>query len=155
MNSMPSRRKKSTSSKARPANRQLAQARRTRSPLRSAATLRFKETLRPGIERDTQIMPWLVAESVLGEASRWLGTELPAEWADWLDTRAERIYAHHAHFRRNIRSGGNAGRDWLYLFFRHWLASRIKRERRALFRKLPMSYCHGQRLPAVPLRIAA
>lgn len=104
--------------------------------------------LRAGIERDTLLMPWVIADSVLGEASRFLNAELPEEWADWLDQRAERCYARREHFRRLIRQKENAGRDYLYLFFRHWLAAKIKRERRGLYRKLPRDFGLGKRLPA-------
>ena len=91
-------------------------------------------------------MPWLIADSVLGEAARFLDTELPPEWAEWLDARAERVFARHRQFHRLISSnanGGNAGRDQLYKFMRHWLASRLARAQPALYRCLPGSYALG------------
>ena len=106
----------------------------------------FLASLRPGIERRTEIMPWVIADSVLGEASRWLDADLPPEWADWLDARAERCFARHGQFHRLVSAcgaGGNAGRDNLCKFMRHWLASRLARERRALYRRLPASYSLG------------
>lgn len=112
----------------------------------------FTASLRPGIERDTELMPWLVADSVLHEASQFLGESLPPEWADWLDQRAERCYAKHAHFRRLIRRRGNTGRDYLFKFFRHWLASRLRRERYGLFVRLPKEYGVGEPLPALSSR---
>ena len=102
-----------------------------------------RRELRPGIEHDTELMPWLVADSVLYEASQFLGEPLPAGWADWLDHRAERCYAKHAHFRSLVRREGATGRGYLYRFFRHWIASRIRRERHDLFRRLPKEYCMG------------
>ena len=110
----------------------------------------FRATLRPGIERATQLMPWLIADSVLGEAARFLDTELPPEWADWLDARAERVFARGGQFHRLISSrahGGNAGRDHLCKFMRHWLASRLARERRGLSQSLPAAYALGRPLP--------
>ncbi len=108
----------------------------------------LRVTLRPGIERETLLMPWLIAESVLAEAGRWLGADLPGEWSAWLDARAERIYRRHPHFRGLVSSPvGNRGRDALYRFFRHWLASRLARERRALFRRLPESFALGLPVP--------
>jgi hypothetical protein len=104
---------------------------------------RWKESLRPGIERDTELMPWLIADSVLQEAGWYLGVDLPAEWSDWLDGRAERVYVRHAHFRSMIRGRGNSGRDVLYRFFRHWLAGRLKRERYSLFQRLPVEFGLG------------
>ncbi len=104
--------------------------------------------LRPGIERDTLLMPWLVADAVLHEAAAHLPTEIPPAWADWLDARAERCYARHPHFRRLVRRRGVAGRDTLHRFFRHWLASRLVRERRVARRRLPKEYCFGGAWPA-------
>ena len=40
---------------------------------------------------------------------------------------------------------GNRGRDNMYM--RHWTASWLKRERYALYKKLPWEYARGQRLP--------
>lgn len=108
----------------------------------------FRRGLRPGIEQDTQLMPWLVADSVLYEAGQFLGECLPAEWAGWLDGRAERCYAKHAHFRRLIRRQGATGRGYLFRFFRHWLAGRLRRERSDLFRRLPKEYGVGAALPS-------
>lgn len=115
--------------------------------LRPAWQREFLAALRPGIERRTELMPWLIADSILGEAGRWLHTELPPEWADWLDARAERCFARQGQFHRLISArgaGGNAGRDNLCKFMRHWLASRLARERPALFRRLPSGYALGR-----------
>ena len=121
---------------------------RRRKP-RPAWTRELLAALRPGIERATHLMPWLIADSVLGEAARFLDTDLPPEWADWLDARAERVFARRGQFHRLISSnasGGNAGRDQLYNFMRHWLASRLARERPELYRRLPWSYSLGRPL---------
>ena len=99
--------------------------------------------MRPGIEQDTELMPWVIADSVLYEASSFLNKPIPITWADWLDERAERIYARNAHFRRLIRRKDETGRNYLYRFFRHWLASRMKRERVPGWRLLPKEYCFG------------
>ena len=99
--------------------------------------------LRPGIERDTLLMPWIVADAVLHEAARFLPAAVPPAWADWLDARAERCYARHGHFRRLVRRPGTVGRDTLHRFFRHWLASRLVRERRVPLRRLPREFCFG------------
>ena len=48
---------------------------------------------------------------------------------------------------RRLISAPNAGRDNLYKFMRHWLASRLARERLALYRHLPSSFSLG-----IPLR---
>lgn len=117
---------------------------------RPAWVREFLASLRPGIERQTELMPWLIADSVLGEASRWLRTDLPPEWADWLDARAERCFARHRQFHRLVSArgaGGNAGRENLCKFMRHWLAGRLSRERPALFRRLPRACALGRALP--------
>ena len=117
--------------------------------MRPAWQREFLASLRPGIERETQLMPWLIADSVLGEASRWLGTDLPEAWADWLDARAERCFARHRQFHRLIsssRARGEAGRDHLYKFMRHWLSGRLLRDRPELYRCLPRSFTLGRPL---------
>ena len=108
---------------------------------------RFRLTLRPGLERDTQLMPWLIADTVCGEVSRFLGVEIPARYSDWLDAKAERCYARHDHFRKLMRGRGNAPRDWLYAFMRHWLAALLDLERPDLYQCLPEDFNLGHRLP--------
>jgi hypothetical protein len=107
----------------------------------------FRASLRPGLERDTQLMPWLIADTVCGEVSRFLGVEIPARYSDWLDARAERCYANHRHFRKLMRGRGNAPRDWLYAFMRHWLAAWLDLERPDLYQCLPEDFNLGHRLP--------
>ncbi|MGD0261086.1 MAG: hypothetical protein ABSD29_14830 [Verrucomicrobiota bacterium] len=108
----------------------------------------FRASLRPGLERDTQLMPWLIADTVCGEVSRFLGVEIPARYSDWLDAKAERCYANHRHFRKLMRGRGNAPRDWLYAFMRHWLAALLDLERPDLYQCLPEDFNLGRRLPA-------
>ena len=108
----------------------------------------FRAALRPGLERDTQLMPWLVADSVCGEVSGFLGVEIPARYSDWLDAKAERCYAGNAHFRKLMRGRGNAPREWLYAFMRHWLAALLDLERPDLYQCLPEDFNLGQRLPS-------
>jgi hypothetical protein len=42
---------------------------------------------------------------------------------------------------------GWRGRENLLMFMRHWTAGWLKRERSALYNKLPYSFANGQRLP--------
>jgi hypothetical protein len=107
----------------------------------------FRASLRPGLERDTQLMPWLIADSVCGEVSGFLGVEIPARYSDWLDAKAERCYARHDHFRKLMRGRGNAPRNWLYAFMRHWLAALLDLERPDLYQCLPEDFNLGHRLP--------
>ena len=102
---------------------------------------------RPQLERRTPIVPSAVARQVVEEASRWLGQPLPARYAAGLAQRARRIYAHSPSFRRKLDQLGDAGRNTLYVFMRHWLAARLHEERPALYRRLPAEYSIGQPLP--------
>ena len=102
------------------------------------------------VERATDLVPLWVAESVVQEAAAWLRAELPETWAAALAAKAERSFAGHRQFHRLIcahGAQGNAGRDQLYKFMRHWLASRLARERPALYRRLPAAYALGRALP--------
>lgn len=107
----------------------------------------FRASLRPGLERDTQLMPWIIADTVRGEVSCFLGVQIPARYSDWLDAKAERCYARHDHFRKLMRGHGNAPRDWLYTFMRHWLAALLDLERPDLYQCLPEDFNLGHRLP--------
>ena len=103
------------------------------------------------IERATDIVPLWVAESMVQEVSVWLDADLPEDWPAALAAKAERCFARHGQFHRLIcarGNGGNAGRDTLFKFMRHWLASRLARERPVLYRRLPQSYSLGAPLPS-------
>jgi hypothetical protein len=100
------------------------------------------------IESETSIVPHSVATVVLEEASRWLGTPLPQHWARELIDRANTVYAHNARFRRTLQSKGNAGRDLLWAFARHWLCAMVGRDQPHLHQQLPGSYNVGHDLPA-------
>lgn len=113
----------------------------------SASSGLWVENLRPGLERDTQLMPWLIADTICGEVARFLGVEIPARYSDWLDAKAERCYARHDHFRKLMRGSGNAPRDWLFAFMRHWLAALLDLERPDLYQCLPEDFNLGHRLP--------
>jgi hypothetical protein len=65
----------------------------------------------------------------------------PTWWIEELTHRANIIYTHSARFRRNVRGHGNAGRDYLWMFMRHWLAALIQRHHSRFFARLPDSYC--------------
>ncbi len=99
------------------------------------------------IEHDTPIVPGAVARAVWQEASAWLNVELPREWIRRLAVRAEVIYFHNPRFRRKIRGQGNTGRDWLWMFARHWLAVMIQKHNLQLHARLPATYSIGCDLP--------
>ncbi len=121
-----------------------------RAPLTTAAAAWKSLPTDSEIERETDLVPQWIAESVLQAASVYLQTDLPDEWTERLTAKAERCFAGHRQFRRLIssnRNHGNAGRDKLQQFMRHWLASLLHRHRHALRRQLPWSYALGFALP--------
>lgn len=127
-------------------------------------TKKFRDaTDRPGISRDTPLMPWIIADTVCAEASLYLNSEIPLRYVDALDQKAERCYARgslkptsknrssaaisYQHFRQRIRARGNAGRSWLYAFMRHWLFALLTRNHPTLARRLPREYAIGHPIP--------
>jgi len=108
---------------------------------------RFRLTLRPGLERDTQLMPWLIADTVCGEVARFLDVEIPARYAVWIEGRAELCYAKRGRFWKLMRGRGNAPRDWLRVYMRHWLAGLLGTERPDLYECLPDTFALGHPLP--------
>ena len=99
------------------------------------------------IERDTPIVPGAVAQAVWQEASAWLDVELPREWIRRLAVRADVIFFNNPRFRQKIRGQGDSGRDWLWMFVRHWLAAMIRKRSPQLYARLPASYSAGGDLP--------
>lgn len=95
------------------------------------------------LERDTSLTPEWVAESVVQEAERYLGADLPPGYAERLAAKAHHLYPRHKHFHKMLNRPGNRGRDNLYTYMRHWTCSWLKRERYALYKKLPWSFALG------------
>jgi len=100
------------------------------------------------IEDDTPILPYAVADSVIGEVESYTGDEIPDKraLADHLGDRADEVYQSNERFRRQIRAKGDKGRDQLYVFMRHWLSSELKQHHPEIFRKLPQSFWNGEPL---------
>ena len=120
-----------------------------RAPLR-AEFRAWRTSLPTALERDTLLVPEWVAESVVQEVERFLDAKLREDFAERLAAKAHYLYPRHAHFKKMLNRPGNRGRDNLYMYMRHWTASWLKRERLALYRRLPWSYYQGQRLPQGP-----
>ena len=99
------------------------------------------------LERDTLLTPEWVAECVVQEVERFLKAELPDDFAERLAAKAHYLYPRHKHFHKGMNRPGNRGRENLLMFMRHWTAGWLKRERYALYKKLPYSFANGQRLP--------
>ena len=45
--------------------------------------------------------------------------------------------------RRKLRAAGNAGREYLYAFMRHWLYGLLKAEQPRLAARLPERFANG------------
>lgn len=155
MNPTNSRPKKSPSSKAR---RKSPVGPRCRAAQTSRLSLRRKRTgaarqhrptieLTTQLERDTLLTPEWVAECVVQEVERFLKTELRENFAERLAARAYHLYPRHKHFHKGLNRPGNRGRESLLMFMRHWTAGWLKRERYALYKKLPWSFAQGLKLP--------
>ncbi len=112
-------------------------------------TLRRRVRARcPQIDECHSLVPIAAARQVIEKASRWLGVPLHGRYAARLAFQARRCYAHSPSFRAKLRRPGDAGRDLLYVFMRHWLAARLQAERPALYARLPKDYSCGTELPA-------
>lgn len=112
-----------------------------------AAFREWRASLPTHLERDTLLWPRAIAESVCYEVSRFLDEPLPDRYVIWLEAKTQRCYAAHRHFHKRLKSRGNLGRDWLYVYMRHWLASLLKLERPDLYYCLPENFGNGHRLP--------
>ena len=95
------------------------------------------------IETDTPLLPRFIAEAVVADAGGFLKTELPEDFARRLAERAEHLYRVNSDVRRKLRAKGNAGRDYLYSFMRHWLHGLIKAELPGLVVRFPASFALG------------
>lgn len=97
------------------------------------------------IEKDTPIMPYVVAVSVIEEAERILKQEIPHRgvYSVYLMERAEEVYANNERMRKLIRAKGNKGRDILYAFMRHWLVGELFRQNRRLGEQLMPEFGNG------------
>ena len=97
----------------------------------------------PSIAEFTPLVPRAVAEAVHEEASLWLRTALPAAWIPALARKADLIAARNPRFCRRLQRSGNAGRDWLWAFMRHWLAALVREHRPHWYQRLPSRYAVG------------
>lgn len=104
----------------------------------------------PRIELDTPLVPRAVMEGVREEAGLWLDQPLPRRWVRELTAFANTVYAHNPRFRRKICGQGTSGRDYLWMFARHWLYALLGERRPHLAARLPSDYRVGRPLPSKP-----
>ena len=136
----------SKSSPARSCQRRLKRP-EGRAPLSAEDRAWLHTELPTQLERDTSLTPESVAESVVWEVECFLNANLPAGFIERLAAKAYYCYDHHRQFHRLLNESGNRGRDALFMFMRHWTAAWLKRERSALYKRLPWSYGQGRQLP--------
>lgn len=101
------------------------------------------------IQSDTPIRPQIIALCVWEEAGLWLGETLPRRWVRELAAEANTVYANNERFRRRIQGKHSHGRDYLWMFMRHWLAAKLWEHRPQLYSRLPSAYSTGKDLPAM------
>src|SRR6266446_9608542 len=80
----------------------------------------------PRLERETMLTPYVIAEIVCREGRHHVASDVPMRYETWLVRRTRQLYATNNGFNRRLRSA--AGRECLYAFLRHWIASRLTRE---------------------------
>jgi len=113
-----------------------------------ARTVPHRASRRPQLERRTPIVALAVARQVVEEVAHYLGVPVPPRHAARLASRARAIYASSPAFRARIDAPGDAGRDCLHTFMRHWLAAILKADQPGLYDQLPASFSIGKPLPA-------
>ena len=100
------------------------------------------------IERDTPLLPHIIADSVIGELEKHLDQDLPER--DSLERllciRAAGCYGANQHFRRLVRGAGNSGRDYLYCFMRHWLSGLLLEQGSGWRQRIPESFMNGLKI---------
>jgi len=108
-----------------------------------------------GISSDTQILPGVVADTVIRELIGYFWDDKEITNLIFKDIRkltkllmkhAEAVYESDDRFRKTLQSRGNKGRDSLYSFMRHWLAAEIKKSRKLnhLYPLLPAGFALGK-----------
>lgn len=106
--------------------------------MRIASKISTQRTLKHTIERDSTIVPGLIAESVLECASNIVGQRIPAAYIAKLNTCAEAVYAHNRRFKSKLR--GECGRGYLHMYMQHWLAHLLRKDASPLCHKLPRTF---------------
>jgi hypothetical protein len=114
---------------------------------RGAEFRAWRATLPTALERDTLLMPTVIAETVVAEAERFLHDDLPSGLAERLAARAGHLYAVNPRFKKILNGPDNQGRDLLYVSMRHWTAGWLQREQNPLFKRFPREYAMGRPLP--------
>ena len=109
------------------------------------------------IERDTILVPSLIAESDVDELAHYLWethrTELKERerLVNMLEQRARDDYQKSAMFRKQLKTTGSEGRERLQAFMRHWLSSYLRTQQPYVHFLTPYEFRNGQPLPPTKL----
>ena len=103
------------------------------------------------IEDETPLMPWIVADAIIDEVVQFAKdkVEIPEDiyiLSDITSDYANSIYKANPSIRKKIK--GKNGREELYKWMRHWLASELKKAYPDIFNLLPNSFIYGASLKA-------
>src|SRR3990167_7954139 len=96
------------------------------------------------LETETALAPYVVADCVLSELARHLGAELATDeraLADKLGDFAYACYAANRHRRFGRQLRGKHGREYLYMWMRHWLSGELRWTRH--WPNIPDSFKNG------------
>lgn len=96
------------------------------------------------IEEDTPILPSVVAETVIEKVNACHGTRLGSKYVAKLVHRQALLYARNSEWRKWMRARGNKGRDTLYEFMFHWLASEIRKTHPTVSKSVAEYAANGQ-----------
>jgi hypothetical protein len=101
------------------------------------------------IELETDLLPHVIADSILNEVCAYLGADFAREinaeqLNDILVKKAERVYEASPSFQHRLKL--KTGRDTLLVFMRHWLSATLKKTHPLYFHQLPSDYAVGHEL---------
>jgi hypothetical protein len=102
------------------------------------------------IETDTAIVPAIIADQIIDELARIWKTEFPKDMRDKFARKlvesAEALYKANVVWRKKVLKNNEYGRNYLYIFMRHWLSAEILRDERysQFYKDIPQSFRNGE-----------
>ena len=95
---------------------------------------------RPDIEKDTPLVLWLIAESVLECAEEIVGEPIPREYVETLIICTRDAYGAPQNKRFRSQMRGKYCREYLHMFMQHWLAAHLNHNKSPLAWRLPREF---------------